>query len=218
VELVLRDDFPNKSAYRKADLTIEIGEDNWAFAVWRMQELPVAKVILTVKSSTSTPKAPVELVPMDARDWYAPTDRGLPFGAKMVTLKGDSIGASLSMGWRNTLNSISDIYLTLRGLVTGNVSFKELHGPIGIADFAYQSAKSGLPDFILFLGIISINLAVINFLPIPVLDGGHMVFLLWEAVIRRRPSEKVVMAATYCGFALVVSLMIFVIYLDLVVH
>jgi regulator of sigma E protease len=122
------------------------------------------------------------------------------------------------MGWRNTLNAISDIYLTLRGLATGDVSVKELHGPIGIAKFAYDSSQSGLPDFVLFLGIISVNLAVINFLPIPVLDGGHMVFLLWEAAIRRKPSEKIVIAATYCGFAVVVTLMILVFWLDLFVH
>jgi regulator of sigma E protease len=58
---------------------------------------------------------------------------------------------------------------------------------------------------------------VINFLPIPVLDGGHMVFLIWEAVIRRRPNERVVAAATYCGLAFVLGLMFFVIYIDLFV-
>jgi regulator of sigma E protease len=218
VEFVLRDDVPHKAKYREADLNIDIGEDNWAFASWLLQEYPVAKVRLTVESSNSTLKSPVELVPVEATDWYAPSDRGLDFFPQRIVLKGETIGESMSMGWRNTVNAVFDIYLTLRGLATGDVSVKELHGPIGIADFAYQSAKSGLPDFILFLGIISVNLAVINFLPIPVLDGGHMVFLIWEAAIRRKPSEKIVIAATYCGFAVVVTLMILVFWLDLFVH
>ncbi|MBC8114948.1 MAG: site-2 protease family protein, partial [Candidatus Saccharimonas sp.] len=62
---------------------------------------------------------------------------------------------------------------------------------------------------------LSVNLAVLNFLPIPVLDGGHMVFLLWEAITRRRPSEKIVIGASYIGMAFLLSLMIFVIYLDI---
>lgn len=218
VEFILREDTPYKAKYREADLNIDIGEDNWAFASWLLQKYPVAKVRLTVKSSNSALKSPIELVPVEVTNWYAPSDRGLDFQTQSVVLKGENIGESMSMGWRNTVNAIFDIYLTLRGLATGDVSVKELHGPIGIADFAYQSAKSGLPDFILFLGIISVNLAVINFLPIPVLDGGHMVFLIWEAVIRRKPSEKIVIAATYCGFAVVVTLMILVFWLDLFVH
>ena len=71
---------------------------------------------------------------------------------------------------------------------------------------------------LLFLGFLSVNLAVLNFLPIPVLDGGHMVFLLWEGVTRRKPSRKVLEMATYCGFFFVVGLMIFVICLDVFVH
>jgi regulator of sigma E protease len=67
----------------------------------------------------------------------------------------------------------------------------------------------------LFLGAISVNLAVVNFLPIPVLDGGHMVFLIYEKVSGRRPSEAVRAAATYLGLALLALLMIFVFYVDI---
>ena len=70
----------------------------------------------------------------------------------------------------------------------------------------------------MFLGFLSVNLAVLNFLPIPVLDGGHMVFLLWEAVTRRKPSERVVAAATYAGVLFILLLMGTVTYLDFFVH
>jgi regulator of sigma E protease len=65
---------------------------------------------------------------------------------------------------------------------------------------------------------LSANLAVLNFLPIPVLDGGHMVFLIWEGVTRKRPSEKVQIAATYIGMTFVLCLALLVFYLDLFVH
>ena len=67
----------------------------------------------------------------------------------------------------------------------------------------------------LFLGAISVNLAVVNFLPIPVLDGGHMVFLLYERVAGRPPSEFVRLVATYIGLAFILGLMVFVLALDL---
>jgi regulator of sigma E protease len=131
--------------------------------------------------------------------------------------KADSIGQAVAMGGRYTVNSVEDIYLTLRGLFTRDISPKGLSGPIGIARVAYTFASVSLPHFVLFLGMISINLAVINFLPIPVLDGGHMVFLLWEGIFRRKPSDSVVATATYCGLAFELGLMVFVLYLDLFV-
>lgn len=122
------------------------------------------------------------------------------------------------MGINHTRNSIIDIYLTLKNLITQKLSVKELHGPIGIARVAYQVSQQGLADLSLFLGFLSVNLAVLNFLPIPLLDGGHMVFLLWEGITRRKPSEKVLIAATYAGMAFVLSLMVLVIFLDIFVH
>jgi regulator of sigma E protease len=122
------------------------------------------------------------------------------------------------MGASHTRESIVDIYLTLRNLFTGRLSVKEMRGPVGIATVAFQFAKSGLADLCRFLGFLSVNLAVLNFLPIPVLDGGHMVFLFWEAITRKRPSERVLVAATYVGMAFVLGLMLMVLYLDFFVH
>ena len=67
---------------------------------------------------------------------------------------------------------------------------------------------------LLFLTVLSANLAVINFLPIPLLDGGHMVFLALEGIFRRPVSEKVVVAFHYAGFVFIISLMLFVLSLD----
>jgi regulator of sigma E protease len=109
------------------------------------------------------------------------------------------------------------VFQTLRGMITGRLSVKNLGGPITIAKTAYRIAGYDMWEFIFFLGLISVNLAVINFLPIPVLDGGHMVFLLYEKILRRPASEAVRVGATYAGLAIILSLMVFVIYLDLFV-
>lgn len=197
---------------------LEVGDKNWAHAFWTLQEHARTRIVkLTVKSANSGAERHVELNPVAVADWYLPSARGLNFDVLRAERKADSFAHALNMGGRYTLNSMEDIYLTLRGLFTRDISYKGLSGPIGIAKIAYSFASVGLAHFVLFLGLISINLAVINFLPIPVLDGGHMVFLLWEGISRRKPSEKVVAGATYAGLAFVLGLMLFVIYLDLFV-
>lgn len=192
--------------------------NNWAYAFWMMQMMRTRDVRLTFNDTEG--KANTLLVtprPNAQDEWYLPT-RGILLTQKTDLLKSAGAGDSVVLAMHRTRDTISDIYLTLRNLVGGFLSYKELHGPIGIANAAYQIARRGISDLLLFLGYLSINLAVLNFLPIPVLDGGHMVFLCWEAVTRKRPNERVLIAATYCGMAFVLGLMILVIYLDIVVH
>ena len=120
--------------------------------------------------------------------------------ARSSKIKGINIAEACAMSIKHTRTSALNIYLTLRSLVTGRVSYKELHGPIGIAKTAYRFAQEGWVAMLLFLGFLSVNLAVLNFLPIPVLDGGHMVFLIWEACTRKKPNERFLIGATYVGF------------------
>ncbi len=219
VTLHQRDDVPKPFKLTDSKVEISIGEDSWAYVFWSMQDPTIESVELKLKSGSDTkPKSVLVNLTEAPGDWYVPNNRGINTQYKRIDLKADSVGDAIELGWLHTTNSIKDIYLTLRGLVAGDISVKELHGPIGIAQMAYAQADVKLSQFILFLGLISVNLAVINFLPIPVLDGGHMVFLIWEALSRRKPSERVVVAATYCGLAFVLGLMVFVIYIDIFVH
>jgi len=94
------------------------------------------------------------------------------------------------------------------------VSVTNLGGPILISRVAYAAAKSSLSDFLNFLGFISINLAVLNFLPIPPLDGGQMVFLIAEKVRGRPLPDSALIAGTYVGLLLVLCLMVFATYQD----
>jgi len=197
------------------DLSIDIGETNLAYAFWQIQQFPARKVRLTVQSADSETRRTIDIVPTDADDWFLPTTRGIRFFTVSQPRQAQNAAAALGMAWHHTRNSILDIYLTLRNLVTGRLSVKELHGPLGIVKVASDVADVGMAPFLRFLGFLSINLAVLNFLPIPVLDGGHMVFLIWEGISRKRPSEQVVVAATLAGMAFVVALMALVLYLDI---
>jgi regulator of sigma E protease len=89
-----------------------------------------------------------------------------------------------------------------------------LQGPIAISVVAYHLAGEGFFEFLNFLGIISVSLAVINFLPIPLLDGGHMAFLCYEWVRGKPAPEQVQVALMYLGLLLILSLMFFAFYVD----
>lgn len=101
-------------------------------------------------------------------------------------------------------------------MLTGQMSAKAMAGPIGIIAMTGSAAQLGLPYVLQLAASLSVSLAVINLLPIPALDGGHFFFLLWEAITRRRVSYKVQEKLTQAGFVLLMVLMVFVIYNDLV--
>lgn len=124
------------------------------------------------------------------------------------------VGA-LGAGWSRTLDACQLIVRTVRGILAGRVSGKALGGPILIAQQAGESARLGLGVFLSFMALISVNLAVLNLLPIPVLDGGQFVFLLAEGVLRRPLSLRLRERLTMAGLAAIVALMVFVFWNDI---
>ena len=108
--------------------------------------------------------------------------------------------------------------LTIKGIVKlfqGTVSPKTLGGPIMIAQMAGQQAKEGVVNLIFFIALISINLAILNFLPIPVLDGGHLLFFFIEAVKGSPVSVKIREISQQAGIFVLILLMIYVFYNDI---
>ncbi len=101
-------------------------------------------------------------------------------------------------------------------LFTGQLSPKNLMGPLGIIQISGQAARAGFATLLQLLAILSISLAVINLLPFPALDGGHVVFLLIEWVTRKRVSPVIQEKASTVGFVLLMALMVFVFYNDFV--
>jgi regulator of sigma E protease len=113
------------------------------------------------------------------------------------------------------VENILSFYAMLRSLITGRLGMGNLGGVITISRVAFGAARTGLTYLVFFLGMLSINLAVINFLPIPPLDGGQMVFLAAEKVRGRPLPESALVAGTYLGLFLVLGLMIFVTFQDI---
>jgi regulator of sigma E protease len=118
-----------------------------------------------------------------------------------------SLGGAIVEGGRATLRASTQIVRTVRGLFTGRISGSAVGGPILIGQLAGESARLGLDTFLAFMALISINLAILNLLPIPVLDGGQFLFLLAEAVIRRPLPMKLRERLTTVGLVLIVLLM-----------
>jgi len=108
-------------------------------------------------------------------------------------------------------------FSTLKNVIVGKVAFNQAFGgPVKIAQFAAKSADTGIIAFLYFLAMLSLSLAIINILPFPVLDGGHFVIILIEGIIKREIPIKIKIAVQNAGFVLLLLLMAFIIYSDIV--
>ena len=126
-----------------------------------------------------------------------------------------SFGESLKLGFRSTVNSFGMIVMSISMLVSGEASMNEMGGgPIMIAQLAGETAKAGWIPLLTFMGMLSVNLAFINIIPIPGLDGGHIFILLIEAIIRKPLSLKAKMVVQQIGMAFLLLLMVTVIFND----
>ncbi len=113
------------------------------------------------------------------------------------------LSAAFSETWRLTRSTVG----LLGRMLTGSASVKNLSGPISIAQFANASANAGLSSFLFFLGLISLSLGILNLLPIPVLDGGHLLYYLIELVKGSPVSEQVQLTGQYIGLVALFGLM-----------
>jgi len=122
---------------------------------------------------------------------------------------------SLRLGFDKTVESVDLTFITLRKLITFNLSIKTLGGPVMIAQMSGQAAAAGLSSFLSLLAMISISLGILNLLPIPVLDGGLILFLVVEAVRKKPLSRKVMETAQSIGAAVLITLIAVVSYNDI---
>jgi regulator of sigma E protease len=118
------------------------------------------------------------------------------------------MGEALRAGWSDTLLVSGEILRFLRDLVTGRMSARNLGSIVTIGEMSGQAAAEGLPVFLRFMALFSVNLAILNLLPIPVLDGGHLVFLTIEAVRGRPLSVQQRLRWSQVGFAVLVGIMV----------
>lgn len=123
----------------------------------------------------------------------------------------EGLGRAASKTWE-----VSALTLRMMGqIATGESSVRNLSGPITIADYAGRSAAIGLEQFMVFLALISISLGVLNLLPLPVLDGGHLMYYCWEGVTGRAVSEAWLSGLQRVGLALLLAMMAIALFNDL---
>lgn len=116
----------------------------------------------------------------------------------------EAIGAAARETWRLTTTTLGMV----QRLITGVASLREnLNGPISIAQFANESAQRGVAGFLFFLGVLSLSLCIMNLLPIPILDGGHLLYYLIEAIKGAPVSEKSLILGQYVGLVMLGGLM-----------
>jgi regulator of sigma E protease len=107
------------------------------------------------------------------------------------------------------------IFRTLGGLFTGSTSVRQLQGPVGIAQLSGESAQQGFLALLSLMAMLSINLGILNLMPVPVLDGGHILIMALEGIARRDFSMRVKEKMLLAGFVVLMMLMVTVIYNDL---
>ncbi|MBF0130150.1 MAG: site-2 protease family protein, partial [Alphaproteobacteria bacterium] len=117
---------------------------------------------------------------------------------------------------RQTYNVVSGTFVTVGQMIAGTRSTEDLGGPLRIAQVSGQAAKGGWESLVMFTAFLSINLGLINLFPIPLLDGGHLLFHAIEAVLRRPLTERAQEFGLRVGLVLVLGLMVFSTWNDLV--
>ncbi len=115
---------------------------------------------------------------------------------------------AIGTAFKQTIGLTETTFALIGRLVMGRLPIQSISGPVGIAQGAGESARSGLPYYLSFLALVSISLGVLNLLPIPMLDGGHLLYYLIELVRRRPLSDELKSAGIYLGLVLLVTLMI----------
>ncbi|MBK8574858.1 MAG: RIP metalloprotease RseP [Elusimicrobia bacterium] len=125
----------------------------------------------------------------------------LPLGDALVA------GAQQTVFWtKHTLTYLGDKIV--------NREKPELSGPIGIANIISKSTQSGIQDYLFLIALISLGIGLFNLFPIPMLDGGHLVFFLWEGIFRKPVSRRVVQAANMVGLSLLLGILVFATFSD----
>jgi len=172
---------------------------------------------LTRGGQEKTAKIDKLMPEMFSRNYYEFSTFGHTVMFKPLTfmMKQPGVGAALAWGGKETVRMTLMSYASLRSLIAGWASVRHMTGPIGIGAMAVKAGQHGIMEFINFLAFISSAIAVFNFLPLPVLDGGHALFLLIEKVRGKPVPVKVLNYAQYAGLFLLLGIFLAVTYQDI---
>ena len=146
------------------------------------------------------------------------TEAGMVLGKPDFKMYGAerTLGNLLKHTWYRSLSMVKMIWESLIDLLIGRVGMEAVSGPVGVTDAMVTAAKGGASQFFNLLAVLAMNLGVFNLLPFPALDGGRLVFILFEMIFRRKVPAKVEGAIHTVGILLLFGLMIFVVFKDVI--
>lgn len=144
-----------------------------------------------------------------------PDDFGFRPRIAMSTVRAGSLPAACSYGWRATVQVVQDLHLAIRRMAKREMSARNLSGIVSIVGISYRFTQVSFTKFLFFLGVLSVNLALINLLPIPLLDGGHLLFLAIEKLKGSPLSERALTFAQVAGLVVIGGLVVFVTWNDI---
>ncbi len=181
----------------------------WAEVTQIMQQYSEGEIPVTVMRGGEELSLNITPVKQDGR-----TLLGISAPQGDIVVRSNPIEAT-ALGIESSINVTKAIYVGIYQLITGKVKKENLGGPILIIQEGSKSAKSGITQYLFYIALISINLGVLNLLPIPVLDGGHAVMYTYERVSRRQISMKARESGQMVGMMLLGLLMVFAFYNDI---
>jgi len=207
----------HRAGLRPGDVVLRIGSDtvvSWTDMVRRIRESVGKPLVITVLRGDSAIHIPITPVPTDSVGQHFGVI-GVGVNPPLVRVP-VGLGTALAVGVRQTGSQVVAVVIQVKRLVTGHASARELGGVIAIAQMSGQAARLGLDFYLQFLAFFSVSLAVLNLLPIPVLDGGHAMFLIAEAIRRKPLSPQLRLRLTQVGMVIILVIMVLAISNDVI--
>jgi regulator of sigma E protease len=203
------DDPAADAGLRPDDRIVSVGGQavaTWPEVVQRVRASPGKPLALVVERDGQ--RRNVTLTPRAASEGGATVGKIGASERPTLAYRRLGLGQALAYGTQQTVGMVSLLLTTLRDLFTGALSPRNLGGLLAIGEASGESAEQGPATYLLFLAFLSVNLAVLNLLPIPILDGGHLMFLAFEAVRGRPLSLEARIRLSHVGLIIVVGLML----------
>jgi len=186
----------------------------WPLVVQKLRDGGGKEVDLTVQRAGKEFQVPVKPVYADAmglKTWRI----GVTIRNTAYVIRKLPLGLAFEYAVRDNYRNFLETFDVLGKIVTRRMSTRSLAGPIGIAQVSGEAYRRGISDLLLFVAFISLQLGIINLLPIPVMDGGHIFMLAIEGLMRRDLSLQIKERVTQVGLVLIVLLFVFVMYNDI---
>lgn len=219
VRQVVADSAAARAGIQDGDVLLAINNEPIESAlqfVQRIQKSADEELQIAVQRQGQTITYPVRVIAHQDESGKTIGRVGISLGAnlEMVTVRYGPV-ASIEQGFSRTIDTFWLSLKMLGRMVTGEVSVKNISGPVSIADYAGQSARVGLAAYIHFLALISISIGLLNLLPIPMLDGGHLLYYAIEAITGKPVSDQFKQVGQVIGVTLLVALTFLAFFNDL---